>query len=127
MFSNCPHEINIWNCLFKYANQNSAVCMTMIMIILKLVYTEAATWGVLSKKVLLKILQNSQENTCARLSFSIKLQALFLQLYGKRDSGTGVFLWILRNFKKHLFYRTLLDDCFYSYLAHHAILLKYLL
>ena len=27
------------------------------------------------KKVLLKISQNSQENTCARLSFLIKLQA----------------------------------------------------
>ena len=24
----------------------------------------------------------------------------------KRDSGIGVFLWILRNFQKHLFYRT---------------------
>ena len=37
------------------------------------------------KRVLLKILQNSQESTCARVSFSIKLQA-------DRDSGTGVFL-----------------------------------
>ena len=25
----------------------------------------------------------------------------------KRDSVTGVFLWILRNFQEHLFYRTL--------------------
>ena len=24
---------------------------------------------------------------------------------GQRDSGTGVSLWILRNFKEHLFYR----------------------
>ena len=30
---------------------------------------EAATGGVLSKKVFLKILQYSQENTCARASF----------------------------------------------------------
>ena len=29
-----------------------------------------------AKKVLLKISQNSQENTCARVSFLIKLQAL---------------------------------------------------
>ena len=36
--------------------------------------------GVLSKKVFLKISQNSQENTCARVSFLIKLQAC-LQLY----------------------------------------------
>ena len=44
------------------------------------------------KKVLLEISQNSQENTCAKVSFLIKLQAL-----GKRLC-TGVFLWILQNF-----------------------------
>ena len=38
--------------------------------------TEAATEGVLWEKMFLKILQNSQENTCARVSFLIKLQAL---------------------------------------------------
>ena len=43
--------------------------------------TEAATRGVLRKKVFLEISQNSQENTCARVSFLIKLQALGLQLY----------------------------------------------
>ena len=32
----------------------------------------------------------------------------------KRHSGTGVFLWILRNFLDHLFYRTPLDDCFWK-------------
>ena len=44
------------------------------------------------KEVFLEISQNSQENTCARVSFLIKMQALSLQLYLKRDSGTGVFL-----------------------------------
>ena len=39
-----------------------------------------------------KILQNSQENTCAGISFLIKLQACGLQLYEKRGPGTGVFL-----------------------------------
>ena len=43
------------------------------------------------KKVFLEISQNSQENTCARVSFLIKLQASDLQLHQKRDSGTGVF------------------------------------
>ena len=43
--------------------------------------TEAATGGVLCKKVFLKISQNSQENTCARASFVIKFQAYGLQLY----------------------------------------------
>ena len=50
--------------------------------------TEAATEGVLWEKMFLKILQNSQENTCARVSFLIKLQAL---------------LW---NFQEHFFNRT---------------------
>ena len=53
---------------------------------------------VLSKKVLLEISQSSQENTCARVSFLIKLQASGLQLYFKKGYGTGVFLWILWNF-----------------------------
>ena len=42
--------------------------------------------------------QNSQENTCVRVSLLMKLQASGLKLYLKRDSGTGVFFWILRNF-----------------------------
>ena len=40
----------------------------------------------------LEISHNSQGNTCARVSFLIKLQALGLQLYQKRDSGTGAFM-----------------------------------
>ena len=36
---------------------------------------------VFCKKVLLEISQNSQENTCTRVSFSIKLQDWGLQLY----------------------------------------------
>ena len=75
--------------------------------------------GVLCEKVFLEISQNSQENTCARVSFLIKKG---LQLYFKkrlwhrpatllkkrlwhrpttllkRGSGTGVFLRILWNF-----------------------------
>ena len=58
-------------------------------------FSEAATIGVLFKKGFLEISQNSQENTRARVSFLGKLQAWGLQLYKKRDSVTGVFLWIL--------------------------------
>ena len=36
---------------------------------------EAATRSDLRRKVFLEISQNSQENTCARVSFLIKLQA----------------------------------------------------
>ena len=43
--------------------------------------------GVQLEKVFLEISQNSQENTCARVSFLIK-----------NRSGTCVFLWILLNF-----------------------------
>ena len=49
---------------------------------------EAATRGVLWKKVFLEISQNSQENTFARVSFLITLQA-----------------------------KTSLDDCFWMYLV----------
>ena len=43
--------------------------------------TEAATGGVLWKNVFSEMSQNSQENTCARFSFLIKLQTWDLQLY----------------------------------------------
>ena len=43
--------------------------------------TEAAIKGVLWKKVLSEISKNSQENNCARVSFSIKLQVSSLQFY----------------------------------------------
>ena len=44
--------------------------------------TEAVAQRYSVKKVFLEVSQNSQENTCARVSFLIKLQAC----------GTGVFL-----------------------------------
>ena len=42
---------------------------------------EAVVWRCSVEKVFLEISQNSQENTCARVSFLIKLQASGLQLY----------------------------------------------
>ena len=51
-------------------------------------YAEAVVRRCSVEKVFLEISQNSQENTCARVSFLIKL----LQLYLKKDSGTVVFL-----------------------------------
>ena len=68
------------------------------------------------KKMFLKISQNSQENTCARASFSIKLQASGLQLHLKRDSGTVIFLLILRNFQERLFSQTTSSGCFWKLL-----------
>ena len=44
-------------------------------------YTEAVVQSCSVKKVSSEISQNSQENTCARVSFLITLQASVLQLY----------------------------------------------
>ena len=43
--------------------------------VINLVATEAIAQRCSIKKMLLEISQNSQENTCARVSFLIKLQA----------------------------------------------------
>ena len=60
------------------------------------IYPEAATGGVLWKKVFLENSQISQGNTLIFESFL--LQAWGLQLYEKRNSNTGVFQRILWNF-----------------------------
>ena len=59
---------------------------------------EVTTAAVLLKKVFWKMWQNSQENTCARVSFFNKVAGLKPATLLKRDSGTGVFLSIWRNF-----------------------------
>ena len=72
-------------------------------------FSEAVSQRCSIKKLFLEILQNSQENTCAMVSFLIKLAPATLL---KKDSGKSAFLWSLRNFYKYVFYRTPLDDCF---------------
>ena len=57
--------------------------------------TEAVIRKCFVKKVLLKILQNSQGNICAGVP-------LFLETWLKIYYSTGVFLWILRKFQGHL-------------------------
>ena len=44
--------------------------------------------------------------------FLIKLQAWTSPIVLKRDSNTGVFLWILRNFSEYLFWRTFANGYF---------------
>ena len=63
------------------------------------------------KSVLRNFAKFTGKHLCQGL-FLIKLQTWGLQLYLIRDSGTGVFLWILRNFSEQLFHRTPPDDCF---------------
>ena len=77
---------------------------TSIVVLVMTLVSKAATGGVLQE-----LSQNSQETIYARVSFLVKLQAS-----GSGNSGTGVFLWILRNFKEHFFYRTPPGDCFWS-------------
>ena len=68
--------------------------------------TEAATRGVLWKKVFLEISQILQENTCARFSFLTKLQAFITPLddcfwfekhiylaYSVWETGRSVYTW----------------------------------
>ena len=62
----------------------------------------------------LEISQNLQENTCVRVSCIIKLQFWGKQLYLKIYSGTGDFLWILRNFQEHLFSERLQTATFFN-------------
>ena len=64
------------------------------------------------KKVFLKISQNLQENTFVGVSFLIKLHSSGLKLYLKRDSNTGVFLWILSIFLKTLSLKNTSGVCF---------------
>ena len=72
------------------------------MIIAIVGFLEAVAWRCSVKKVFLDILQNSQKNSCARVSFSIKLQAEACNFIKKR-------LW---------------DRCFPVNFAETAILLK---
>ena len=45
--------------------------------------------------------------------FSIMLQAFRAVTLLKRESNTGVFLWVLGNFQEHLFWRTSTSSCFW--------------
>ena len=56
------------------------------------------------KKLFLKILQYSQENTYVGVFFNKNAGVQSVTLI-KRDSNTGVFLWVLRNFWEHLFWK----------------------
>ena len=72
---------------------------------------EAPTRGVIKKAVLKNFAIFRRKHLYCSL-FLIKLQTFRPVTLLKRDSNTGVFLWILRNFYKHLFCRTLANGCF---------------
>ena len=66
-----------------------------------LVGTEESAVAVIRRcsvnKAFWKILQNSQENTCAGVSFN-EFSGVETCNFIKSDSSKGVFLWILRRF-----------------------------
>ena len=95
-----------WQVFLKLPLNNRNVFVISSMRSIKL--WEAATRGVIWKKVFLEISQNSQENTCVRVSFLIKD---FFNFIKKRFWHRGFPV----NFPKFLrtpFYRTYLVDCF---------------
>ena len=59
-----------------------------------------------STKAFLEILRNSEENTCARDSFLLKLQALSLQLYYKESMAEVFSCKFCKISKNIVFYRT---------------------
>ena len=59
------------------------------------------------KTVFLEILQNSQENTCARVSFLIKVQASDLELYPKETLAQAFSCDFLRNYETPILQNTL--------------------
>ena len=59
--------------------------------------TEAVAQRCSFKNLFVEISQNSQENSCARASFLMKLQVK-ANNFIKKETDTDVFLWILRNF-----------------------------
>ena len=65
------------------------------------VFTETATRGVLYKKVCLEISQNSQENTCARVSFLIKLQ--FNKVVYSISFATGLIVILGYLWTRHIY------------------------
>ena len=86
------------NFFVEYCNNNQIISVRQ--------FSEAVTQRCSVKKVFLKISRNLQENTCARFSFLIKLQASGLQLY-KKETLAKVFSGEFFEISKNTFsYRT---------------------
>ena len=84
-------------------------------IVVIILASEAATGGVLEEEVFLKTLQNLQENTCARVSFLIKLQASRSGPLLKKETLALVFSCEFCQMSKSTFLtEDLWGDCFGS-------------
>ena len=83
-----------------YARASLLICRTQTQQVFS---SEAATRGVLFKKVFLEISQNSQEITCARVSFLIKLRARACNFF-KKETLPQVFSCEFREIFKNTFF-----------------------
>ena len=113
----------------KYVNVNSGLQLSNFRLATNetfMTHSKATTRCVLWKKVFLKILQNSQENTCARVSFQNKVAGLGPATLLKKTLGHSCFpvnfAKFLRTpfsqntfFTEHLFHRTPPRGCFYTF------------
>ena len=130
--------VSYWICIipsrFRFKNIEVEICLTLKTMITNVSYkkklvhcfaeeinglvyiwtdhSEAVAQRCSVKKMFLELLQNSQENTCARVSFLIKLQTSGLQLCLKRDSGTSVFCEFCEISKNNSSYITTLVGAF---------------
>ena len=74
----------------------------LLLIVKRLIYRSSHRRCSVKKDVLRNFAKITGKHPC-----QVKLQAY------KRDSGTGIFLWIFQNFWEHLFYRTPPEECFW--------------
>ena len=86
---------------------------TNLITLIKSTFEQLEFWMIyeLEIKIYNKLEYFRKSSICARVIFfylftTLRNQAWDLQLYLKRDSSTGVFLWILQIFKNTFFYRT---------------------
>ena len=69
----------------------------------------------IKKGVLINFSKFTGKHLCQRSLFNKAFIKVIEATLLKRDPGTGVFLWILQNFKEQLFSRTPPDECFWTF------------
>ena len=86
--------------------------------------TEAVAQRFSVKKMFLEILQNSKENTCARVSFLKKLQALGCCNYIKKETLAQVFSCEFCEFSSEMILFEKLKTSLKSYFLHNIIFIS---
>ena len=84
-----------------------ALCLCPLLFLINDKWTRSSRSQIFFKIDIVKIFENLVVKHLCWSLFLIKLEAWMSAVLLKRDSNTGVFLWNMRNFEKHLFYRTL--------------------